>query len=65
MRWDIEISIREIKTLMDINVFRSKSKDMLLKKLHIALIAYNIVWKLIAESASVDIVGFSPQDNIF
>jgi len=63
MRWDIEISIRETKTLMDINVLRSKSREMMIKELLIALTAYNMVRKKIAESA--DAVGFPPQDNIF
>jgi hypothetical protein len=63
MRWDIEISIREIKTLMDINILRSKSRDMLFKELIIALTAYNMVRKIIAESA--DSVGIPPQNDIF
>ena len=63
MRWDIEISIRETKTLMDINVLRSKSRDMMNKELLVALTSYNMVRKKIAESA--DAVGFPPQDNIF
>ena len=63
MRWDIEISIREIKTLMDINVLRSKSRDMMLKELYIALIAYNMVRHLIAKTA--DAVGFPPKKDIF
>jgi hypothetical protein len=42
-RWDIEICIREIKTLMDINVLRAKSPDMLEKELTASLIAYNFV----------------------
>ena len=63
MRWDIEISIREIKTLMDINILRSKSRNMLFKELITALTAYNMVRKIIAESA--DIVGIPPQNNIF
>jgi hypothetical protein len=63
MRWDIEISIREIKTLMDINILRSKSREMLFKELIIALTAYNMVRKIIAGSA--DKVGFSPQRDIF
>jgi hypothetical protein len=63
LRWDVEISIREIKTLMDINVLRSKSPDMLHKELVIALTAYNLVRKIIAQSA--DVVGFSPQEDIF
>jgi len=63
MRWDIEISIRETKTLMDINVLRSKSREMLYKELLIALTAYNLIRRIIAESA--DSVGFPPQEDIF
>jgi hypothetical protein len=62
-RWDIEISIRETKTLMDVNVLRSKSVDMMQKELLIALTAYNLVRKIIAMTA--DNVGFFPQENIF
>jgi hypothetical protein len=63
MRWDIEISIREIKTIMDINVLRSKSREMLFKELIISLTAYNLIRKVIAKSA--DKVGFFPQKDIF
>jgi len=63
MRWNIEISIREVKTIMDINVLRSKSREMLFKELLIALTAYNLVRKVIAKSAGK--VGFSPQKDIF
>jgi hypothetical protein len=62
-RWDIEISIREVKTIMDINVLRSKSREMLLKELIIALTAYNLIRKIIAKAA--DKVGFPPQKDIF
>jgi len=62
-RWDIEISIREVKTLMDINVLRSKSRDMMIKELTVALTAYNMVRRVIAQSAGA--AGISPQDNIF
>jgi hypothetical protein len=61
-RWDIEITIREIKTLMDINVVRSKSEDMVLKEVTIALTAYNMMRKVIAKS--VEKTEFSPQENI-
>jgi hypothetical protein len=63
LRWDIEISIREVKTIMDINVLRSKSRDMMRKELIVALIAYNMLRKKIAESA--DTVGFPPQEDLF
>ncbi len=62
-RWDIEISIREIKTLMDINVLRGKSPGILKKELGISLTAYNLVRKIIARS--VDKTDFSPQEDIF
>jgi hypothetical protein len=62
-RWDIEICIREIKTLMDINVLRAKSPDMLEKELTASLIAYNFVRNMIA--GSVEDTDFSPQRNIF
>jgi hypothetical protein len=63
MRWDIEISIREIKTIMDINVLRSKSIEMMNKELLVALSAYNMLRKIIAKTA--DTVGISPQNDIF
>jgi len=62
-RWDIEICIREIKTLMDINVLRSKTPDMLRKELTASLIAYNFVRYIIAKS--VENTDFSPQRDIF
>jgi hypothetical protein len=62
-RWDIEICIRETKTLMDINVLRSKTPDMLAKELIASLIAYNFVRYFI--SKSVENTDFSPQRNIF
>jgi IS4 transposase len=61
MRWDIEISMREVKEIMDIRVLRSKSRDMLFKELLIALTAYNMVRKIIAKSAGQ--AGFSPQES--
>lgn len=62
-RWDIEITIREIKTLMDIHIVRSKSESMVLKEITIALTAYNMIRKIIAKS--VEQTEFSPQRDIF
>jgi hypothetical protein len=61
-RWDIEITIREVKTLMDINIIRSKSEDMVFKEITIALTAYNMVRKIIARS--VEQTGLSPQEDL-
>jgi hypothetical protein len=62
-RWDIEICIREIKTLMDINILRGKSSDMLEKELLVALIAYNLIRRIISMSAQK--ADISPQRDIF
>ncbi|MDR2361558.1 MAG: transposase, partial [Prevotellaceae bacterium] len=62
-RWDIEICIREVKTLMDINVLRAKTSDMLEKELAAALIAYNLVRHLIYRAAQKG--DFPSKKNIF
>ena len=62
-RWDIEITIREIKTIMGINIARSKTEDMMFKEMTVALTAYNMIRKIIAQS--VDETDFSSQSNIF
>jgi hypothetical protein len=61
-RWDIEIGIREIKTVMDINVLRSKTPDMVLKELTISLATYNLIRKVIY--ASIKDLPFSPKEDI-
>jgi hypothetical protein len=60
-RWDIEIGIREIKTIMDINVLRSKTPDMALKELTVSLAAYNLIRKVIY--ASIKGLPFSPKED--
>ncbi|MDQ1266142.1 MAG: family transposase [Bacteroidota bacterium] len=61
-RWDIEITIRETKTIMDINVIRSKSPEMVIKELLAALIAYNLLRKIIVQSSLKR--DFSPEAGI-
>ena len=60
-RWDIEIGIREIKTIMDVNVLRSKTPDMALKELTVSLSTYNLIRKIIY--ASVKDLPFSPKED--
>jgi hypothetical protein len=60
-RWDIEISIREIKTIMDINILRSKTPDMALKELLVTLATYNLIRKVIY--ASIKDLPFSPKED--
>ena len=61
-RWDVEISIRELKTIMGINVVRSKSHDMVYKEITTAFIAYNLIRKLIHEASQP---LFPPDEDIF
>lgn len=60
-RWDIEIGIREIKTIMDINVLRSKTPEMALKELSVTLSTYNLLRKFIY--ASIKDLLFSPKED--
>ena len=60
-RWDIEISIREVKTIMDINVLRSKTPEMVLKELDVTLATYNLIRKIIFES--LEKMPFSPKED--
>ena len=62
-RWDIEIGIREIKTIMDINIVRSKNPEMSRKEITAAMIAYNYIRRIIIDAAAES--GFFPQRDIF
>jgi hypothetical protein len=61
-RWDIEITIREIKTMMDINILRGKTDDIVRKELVSAFIAYNLIRKLILQSTQE--TAFFPETDI-
>ena len=60
-RWDIEISIREVKTIMDINILRSKTPEMALKELTVSLATYNLIRKMIY--TSIKDMPFSPEED--
>ena len=61
-RWDIEINIREIKTIMGLSVLRSKSKENVKKELLVSLTSYNIARIIIQKS--VKKTDFPPQRDI-
>lgn len=61
-RWDIEISIREIKTIMDMNIIRSKDKTMAQKEIYACLIVYNYIRKQIMDIAYES--DFSPKSDL-
>jgi hypothetical protein len=60
-RWDIEISIREVKTIMDVNILRSKTPKMALKELTVSLATYNLIRKMIYQS--IKDMPFSPEED--
>jgi hypothetical protein len=62
-RWDIEVSIREVKTIMDINILRSKSDEMIKKELAVSLSAYNLIRTIIYNG--IKDMPFSPKENFF
>jgi hypothetical protein len=62
-RWDIEVSIKEIKTIMGINIARSKSEAMVFREVGVALLAYNLIRKIIAKGALE--ASFPPETDIF
>ena len=61
-RWDIEITIREVKVLMGMAVARSKTPEMVEKEFKAALIAYNLLRRVIANTAEQG--GFPPEANL-
>lgn len=60
-RWDVEVSILEVKTIMDINILRSQTPEMVLKELTVSLATYNLLRKIIY--ASIKDLPFSPKED--
>jgi len=59
-RWDIEITFRQIKTILEMEYLRGKTVDMVMKEIYAHLIFYNIIRKLIMENSSTINGAFSP-----
>lgn len=62
-RWDVEVSILEIKSFLGLRHTRSKSPEMLEKEICAAMIAYNFVRVLIAKATESG--GFPPSEAIY
>lgn len=60
-RWDVEVGIREVKTIMDTNILRSKTPEMALKELTVSLATYNLIRKVLY--ASIKDLPFSPKED--
>jgi len=50
-RWQIELDFRAIKTVMQMDVLRCKSPDMVRKEIAVHLLAYNLVRTVMAQAA--------------
>ena len=50
-RWQIELDFRSIKTVMQMDVLRCKSPDMVRKEIAAHLLAYNLVRTVMAQAA--------------
>lgn len=62
-RWHVELDFRSIKTLMQMDVLRCKSPDMVRKEISVHLLAYNLVRALMARTARA--TGQVPREVSF
>ncbi len=62
-RWNAELDLRSIKQVMQMDVLRCKSPSMVRKEIWMHLLAYNLVRKLMAQSAAA--AGLCPRDISF
>lgn len=53
MRWQIELDFRSIKTVMQMEILRCKSPEMIRKEIAVHLLAYNLVRTVMAQAASL------------
>ena len=51
LRWDAEINLRSLKTMMNMDVLRCQTPDMVRKELWAHLLAYNLIRTVIAQAA--------------
>jgi hypothetical protein len=62
-RWDIELDLRSIKVVMQMDVLRCKSPEMVEKEIWVHLLAYNIIRGLMAAAAATH--GVLPRELSF
>ncbi len=51
LRWDAEINLRSLKTLMNMDVLRCQTPEMVRKEIWAHLLAYNLIRTVIAQAA--------------
>ena len=52
LRWDVEINLRSLKTMMNMDVLRCHTPDMVRKEIWAHLLAYNLIRTVIAQAAA-------------
>jgi hypothetical protein len=52
LRWDAEINLRSLKTMMNMDVLRCHTPDMVQKEIWAHLLAYNLIRTVIAQAAA-------------
>jgi hypothetical protein len=62
-RWNIEIDLRSIKSVMKMDVLRCKTPEMVRKEVWVHLLGYDLVRKLMADAAVVQ--GCKPREVSF
>lgn len=50
-RWFVEISLRNIKTVMHMDILRGKTPEMVRKEIWVHLLAYNLIRRIIMQAA--------------
>lgn len=63
LRWDAEINLRSLKTMMHMDVLRCQTPDMVRKEIWAHLLAYNLIRTVIAQAAARD--GKDPRQISF
>jgi len=53
LRWDAEINLRSLKTMMQMDVLRCKTPEMVRKEIWAHLLAYNLIRTVMAQAALV------------
>ena len=62
-RWSVELDLRSIKIVMQMDVLRCKSPDLVNKEIWVHMLAYNILRELMATAAAKD--GIRPRELSF
>jgi Transposase DDE domain len=62
-RWNIELDLRSIKIVMQMDVLRCKSPDLVDKEIWVHMLAYNIIRRLMVTAAAKN--GAAPREMSF